>query len=106
MVTAQVSVYRNNTVAGGIIKLMRNSTDIWNASGDASFQTYVLSAGTSGLSMSTYSPVTYLDSPATTSSTTYKIQGKCETYSPTSGASITFQNNLNTSTITLLEIGA
>jgi hypothetical protein len=44
----------------------------------------------------------YLDSPATTSATTYKIQGK------TNGtATVVFQGGTNdTSVITLLEIGA
>ena len=44
----------------------------------------------------------YLDSPATTSATTYKIQGKTD-----GSASVVFQGGTNdTSVITLLEIGA
>jgi hypothetical protein len=47
-------------------------------------------------------PVTYLDSPATTSATTYKLQGAC-----VSTGSANFQvGGLYSSTITLLEIGA
>jgi hypothetical protein len=106
LVTAQVTVYRENTIAGGVIKLMRNSTDIFNQNGDASIQSYVLNNGANGLDLSGYFGITYLDSPATTAATTYKIQGKRNTFSPTSNASIIFQNNLNSSTITLLEIGA
>jgi hypothetical protein len=44
---------------------------------------------------------TYLDSPATTSATTYKLQGKNGSASDT-----VYFNNAGTSTITLLEIGA
>jgi hypothetical protein len=48
------------------------------------------------------SSVTYLDSPATTSATTYKLQA-----AKTLGSGIDFQgSNSNASTITLLEIGA
>jgi len=46
----------------------------------------------------------YLDSPATTSSTTYKTQGAV--VSATSGAQAVFQENSRPSTITLMEIGA
>jgi hypothetical protein len=44
----------------------------------------------------------YLDSPNTTSSTTYKTQFM----NPGNAASVNVQNNNSTSTITLLEIGA
>jgi len=46
-------------------------------------------------------PFTYLDSPATTSATTYKLQGACD-----SGTNLYYQNGDAPSTITLLEIGA
>ncbi len=107
MVTAAVTVYRENTIAGGVMKLMRGATDIWNASGDATLQTFVNTNGAgNSLELNTVSGIVYLDSPATTSATTYKIQGKRNTFGSTNNASITFQNNLNVSTITLLEIGA
>jgi len=46
----------------------------------------------------------YLDSPATTSSTTYKTQGSITNVSSTAG--LRFQNNGGISTMTLLEIAA
>jgi hypothetical protein len=46
----------------------------------------------------------YLDSPATTSSTTYKIQGRTE-YT-TDGGQVNFQKGSNVSTIIVMEIGA
>jgi hypothetical protein len=48
--------------------------------------------------------MSYLDSPATTSSTTYKVQGKLA--STSSSAGIRYQINSSTSTLTLLEIAA
>jgi hypothetical protein len=45
----------------------------------------------------------YLDSPATTSATTYKTQG--QVYEATGSANVIFQSELD-STITLMEIGA
>ena len=47
--------------------------------------------------------MSYLDSPATTSSTTYKLQARIET---SDGSLISFQNGSSPSTITLMEIGA
>jgi len=49
-------------------------------------------------------PVIYLDSPATTSATTYKLQAKVG--STANGRSIRFQPSSTSSTITLMEIGA
>jgi len=48
--------------------------------------------------------LTYLDSPATTSATTYKIQGKCS-LTVNSGVA-RFQPNSSVSTFILMEIGA
>ena len=56
----------------------------------------------------TYHPaphtISYLDSPATTSSTTYKVQGKLASIS--SSAGLRYQINSSSSTMTLLEIAA
>ncbi len=49
-------------------------------------------------------PVLYLDSPATTSATTYKLQGRATT-SANSGQ-VVFQSNSSFSSIILIEIGA
>jgi hypothetical protein len=48
--------------------------------------------------------VVYLDSPATTSATTYKMQGAV--FSTANSGACNFQYGNNPSTITLLEIGA
>jgi hypothetical protein len=58
----------------------------------------------SGVSLGSIFGITYLDSPATTSSTTYKIQS-APVYTANSGTA-NFQLSSAPSTITLLEIGA
>ncbi len=82
------------------VSLLRGSTVI---SGNATSR-YV-SIGDVGGATSLYGTIpvnfTVLDSPSTTSSTTYKTQG-----SITTGDNVTFQNNSVTSSIILLEIGA
>ena len=82
------------------MKLVRGATDIYtninadftNIGGSSSVDRYMLLS------------LMYYDSPATTSSTTYKIQGKVET-TASSGTS-QWQHASTPSTITLLEIGA
>jgi hypothetical protein len=58
----------------------------------------------SGVSLGSIHGITYLDSPATTSATTYKIQA-APVHTTNSGTA-TFQSSNVPSTITLLEIGA
>ena len=60
--------------------------------------------GTTYVALSANEVLIYLDSPATTSSTTYKTQG-C-VVSATASAQVVFQENNRPSTITLMEIGA
>jgi hypothetical protein len=86
-----------NLESGVGLKLMRDSTDII---------TFAISegyTGTSGLNNFGSCATTYLDSPATTSSTTYKTQFKNTYYN---GNGVSCQTNGGSSTITLLEIGA
>lgn len=103
--SCQVTSYlnSNNGTAIGTIGLIRGSTELSagtlylgaSAAADSETQYY---------SMQTFA---YLDSPNTTSSTTYKTQGKVN--ASTNSRAIGFQRlgTINTSsTITLLEIGA
>ena len=75
------------------LQLLRDATQI-------AF-TYNLYTGTT-VNISGSSSFNYLDSPATTSATTYKTQFK----NPANASQITVQNGSSRSTITLLEIGA
>jgi hypothetical protein len=80
--------------AGG--QIVRASTAVYVAGVSAKIQT-----SSATLQMVLNNSYTYLDSPATTSATTYKLQGKNGSASDT-----VYFNNAGTSTITLLEIGA
>ena len=103
MASQNMWVYRGNTEAAGRVKLVRGATDIWNQSATLqSFSTFI--TGSTGTESSTFLPIMYLDSPATTSSTTYKIQGRAE--STTSSGEAVFQKGSNLSTIIVMEIGA
>lgn len=86
-----------NSDAGLSLNIMRGATQVYEM---AQNQAFTLNQNTT-----TAHPITmnYLDSPSTTSSTTYKIQAKLNA---TSGRNARFQQNSSTSNILLLEIGA
>jgi hypothetical protein len=81
--------------------LLRDATTIHNLPSAGSFN-----FGTSSATIQNLFPINWVDSPATTSATTYKVQGAVQ--STSSGATTTWQNSGGdaTSTIILLEIGA
>jgi hypothetical protein len=100
LVTGVVYYGRSSFYQAVAIKLVRGATDIFtNINAD-----FANIGGASSVERYVTLPVTYLDSPATTSSTTYKLQGKVET-TASSGTS-QWQHASTPSTITLLEIGA
>ena len=81
------------------LKLLKGATDIY-------VQEYYTNNYTGATAVQTagYAPMSFLDSPATTSATTYKTQGAMSTTN--ASATVTFQSGSGVSTITLLEIGA
>jgi hypothetical protein len=81
-------------------KLLRGATEIIAASN----LTGMLATGATKVELRGNFPIMYVDSPSSTSSLTYKVQGAIANTANT-GTS-TWQNNNNISTITLLEIGA
>jgi hypothetical protein len=83
-------------------KILRGATTIVSNNNDY-ISTFV-AAGTFELNFKGPYAQTYLDDPATTSATTYKVQSAVETTA--NSGSVTWQYNSSTSTITLLEIGA
>jgi len=99
LVAQQMYAYRDTGGVGGTIKLFRGATEIWKA-GDTYGAAYV----NAGSANARVIPASYLDSPNTTSSTTYKTQGR--SFSAANSGSVTFQDDGATSTIILLEIGA
>ena len=90
---SQASIYNNSANQGVTCKLLRGSTDICIFTKYAS---YASAADFHGESCN------FLDSPSTTSATTYKVQ-----FAPSSGsAEVVAQANSSTSTIIALEIQA
>lgn len=105
VLTSQVvSEYSNNNQVNAAIRLLRGSTSIGpfgDTSGNESF-TLVIGAASSVNIKTTYS-ISYLDSPSTTSATTYKTQGSVPPFG-TNG--IVFQNASLVGSMILMEIGA
>ena len=97
IIAQSVSGYRPSGGTSVQTKLLRGATDILTPGSAAWF-----SSDASTMHIAGIHPLTYLDSPATTSATTYKTQFKGG--AADIDAKTQFQNN--TSTITLLEIGA
>jgi hypothetical protein len=88
-------VYKNGSNASIGLNVMRDATQITQiAINGLSYTGDTSASQTSG-------SINYLDSPATTSATTYKVQFK---NGASSGSSVTINDSSCTSTITLLEI--
>jgi hypothetical protein len=102
IISANVYMTRseNNEFAGA--RLLRDATAVvtYSNSGFVGF----FGGGLSNQENQHTASIVYLDSPATTSATTYKVQGQI-IYTANGGTS-TWQRNSNPSTITLMEIGA
>jgi hypothetical protein len=93
----QVGCHRNSGTNGALqLRLLRGATSI------VTFEKYLgYNGGTVEINAGSAS-TTYLDSPATTSATTYKTQLATDL----GGFTLAVQTNGGTSTITLMEIGA
>lgn len=98
--------YRPLTVAGAGIRLLRDSTVVHTPGANATgpIDQYVHAAGASAVEIIHRYTICFLDSPATTSSVTYKTQGRPHTTANT--GRVTFQPLSGTSTITLMEVVA
>jgi len=83
------------------LQIMRGSTAILTTGPDAGNINTTAPSG--GIQMGGIVPLTYLDSPSTTSAVTYKTQGKVGN---TANTGIVYYNNGGASVITLMEIGA
>lgn len=97
MVDAQAYIYRGAHSTFNGWALLRGATNIYDRSNEGFM--CITAVGTSAVELVANSPMTYLDSPATTSSTTYNVQAKS-----ISGGQITFQRNSVPSSITLIEV--
>jgi hypothetical protein len=116
LITQAFDVYSPSRGDNGLgIRLLRDSTTIWNpsvsgsGSGGAGYGGgYYAAGGATSMELTLQLPVTYLDSPATTSAITYKTQGGL--YTTANSSILSFQpsgaGNNGKSQITLMEIAA
>ena len=103
MWTQQVYYTRSSNQQGIGYNVVRTSTNIFTTTNDVGADQLII-GGSSSIERNAYISGSYLDSPSTTSATTYKTQARLQT-SANSGSS-TFQNSSNPSSMLLLEIGA
>ena len=102
VITMQSSEVNGSTNASyGAMRLMRGATAIWTSS-DEQFGFYVAGASSATTEIRFLANVVYMDSPATTSATTYKTQVKGQF----SNQNFKTQIGSTSSTIILMEIGA
>jgi hypothetical protein len=93
-----------NANGGSGIRLLRGATTIFSPSpGEYQFN-YSQAVGATRIVLNSAVPLTYLDSPATTSATTYKTQGN--QFTAANSSTLKFQQGSSISTMTLMEIGA
>ena len=107
MVSQANYVYRNaNVRVVASIQVLRDRTSIFESAAASGIQAGAAANGYSEVWNQT--PIHYLDSPSTTSSTTYKTQMKVETTA--NGATVRCQasepDGSGQSTITLIEVSA
>lgn len=100
IVTQPVNFSRASNSINGYFQLVRGSTAVFN--GGRSFGMYVNT--TTDFDNSQVLSAAYLDSPATTNSTTYKTQAKLSTTA--NSANAVFQNDSAVASIILMEISA
>jgi len=108
LVTLPFYAERNATMMGGSVQLLRDATIINRLQnqgyGDGSGSAVYVAAATGVAIMSVFG-FSFIDSPATTSATTYKLQGRY--WSTGTGATSVWGNaGTGGSSLTLLEIGA
>ena len=106
VLTSQVvSAQRSANQANHGVRLLRGATSIGEF-GDASalYSLGVIVGGSSSIEIRTILSLNYIDAPATTSATTYKIQGACNTTA--NSDQFLFQHQGLVGNIILMEIGA
>jgi hypothetical protein len=97
LISQHAEAFRSGYDAGLFIKIMRGATTIWDPLRPTLYSGHGSTGDAEIVSMVNYS---YLDSPSTTSATTYKTQFKA-----TSSATAKCQNASTMSSIVLMEIG-
>jgi hypothetical protein len=102
MINQPVIFTRNTDQAGAGWQIVRNSTNIYTSDPEGLY-VYV-GTGANAAQNAQNASILYLDNPATTSSTTYKIQWRVA--SASNSGTVVLQRSSQVSSITLMEIGA
>ena len=106
MVATQWQLFRSAIELSGYFLLLRGSTTIFNQSANSLAIEAGLSTGSRIYLCGWYAP-SIVDSPATTSATTYKVQMSCQSTGSSGSFTVNNQgNNTQTSSIILMEISA
>jgi len=104
LLSQNLELNRASFAAAAGIRILRGATAIATYNGYKALSMYADGSGTTTTVANTITSPHYLDSPATTSSTTYKTQGNVDT---TANASqVTFNSDSTPGVMTLIEIGA
>jgi hypothetical protein len=103
LISQQIGFERNTSQASGAWRLLRGGTSIFDGAGTNNRGFFIVTGGGQSYSYGYYA-LNYLDSPATTSATTYKTQIKIP--NTADNAAIGAQESDTTSSIIALEIGA
>lgn len=105
MVQQSFYVRRNTEDCGGALRLLRDATDIFDIGGASKYSSlYNYQSGATNAQLGSMIPIIYLDSPSTTSSTTYKTQAR--SFSTANSGQVAAQLDSANSSITVMEIGA
>ena len=108
MVLASQNYYvtRSSTNVGMAMRILRGATTVYQQdSSDGYRSVYVAIGGSTDVNVLGYASLNYVDSPNTTSATTYKIQGRVSTTANSQQVEYQYGGAAK-STIILLEIGA
>ena len=98
LISQNIQVWNSSSYASAVLQLLRNATEIYGGANDNIFH---FDYGGSGLNLYFNHPLMILDSPNTTSSTTYKTRIKI---GANGGSQANANYNNTTSFIQLLEI--
>ncbi len=105
LISAHMSSQRSTDAAYSKLKILRDATTIWDGTNvNISYGFEGSGSGATFTRILTTQGFTVLDTPATTSAITYKLQAAANTTA--NSGSIVCQPDTNPSSITLMEIGA
>ena len=102
LINGQVYAYKVGNGATGDFQIVRGATPVLVCDGGTGSFAFGVKVGSNTIESAHIISTAYLDSPATTSSTTYKLQAACN-----QASELNWQlTSAHTSTIVLMEIGA